>query len=414
MFPLGRLPALLLLLLSTVVGVVQALEPPPLPLHSSSRWILDANDRRVKLKCINWGGHMEVNIPEGLHKQSVDYLAGWIADAGFNCVRLTYSIDMALHPDANVSTSFVEAAGPAGVSAESLGGLFATAVQKNPFLASATTIDVFGAVVDALWSRGVMTILDNHVSRASWCCNLEDGNGWWNTGDGYNDQNSRYFKTDEWLAGLRAMATWAKGHKGIVGMGVRNEIREFLAQGIINGRQDWYQLVSDAARLIHETHPELLILIGGTMSSTDLTHVRTRPLDVSAWKDKHVWEWHAYSFTVTFYPLIKNCWYVQQLYGAFNGFLLQQNKAYTGPLVLSEFGFAMDGPDRFYLDCLREYTTSNDGDWAIWALQGSYYVRDKQIDQDESYGVMNRDWSGWRNNDMKNLMGKMWETTQGP
>jgi hypothetical protein len=66
-------------------------------------------------------------------------------------------------------------------------------------------------------------------------------------------------------------------------MGVRNEIREFLAQGIVNGRQDWYDLVSQAARLIHDTHPDLLILIGGTMSSTDLTHVRSRPLDVSAW-----------------------------------------------------------------------------------------------------------------------------------
>jgi hypothetical protein len=168
---------MLLLLLSVVAVWAEALQPPPLPLHSSSRWILDANNRRVKLKCVNWGGHMEVNIPEGLHKQSVGFLAGWVADAGFNCVRLTYSTDMALRPDANVSTSFLEAAGPSGVSTESLGGLFASAVQKNGFLATATTRGVFGAVVDALWSRGVVTILDNHVSRASWCCGLEDGNG---------------------------------------------------------------------------------------------------------------------------------------------------------------------------------------------------------------------------------------------
>lgn len=131
-------------------------------------------------------------------------------------------------------------------------------------------------------------------------------------------------------------------------------------------------------------------------------------------KEKHVWEWHAYSFTVNFHPIIKTCWYMRQLYGAFDGFLLEQGKSYTGPLILSEFGFDQNSPDNFYLDCLRDYVVGNDGDWAIWALQGSYYARNKQADFDESFGVLNRDWSDWRNSDVKNKLGKMWDTTQGP
>ncbi|EHA50849.1 hypothetical protein MCOR27_010900 [Pyricularia oryzae] len=411
MAPLTRVCAALLLGFATVAT---ALDAPPLPLKASSRWIVNAENKRVKLKCINWGGHMEVNIPEGLHKQPVDFLAEWVANAGFNCVRLTYSTDMALNPGLMVSDSFRAAAPAAGVSAESMSDMYNTAVSKNPWLESASIIDAHAKVVDALWSKGVMTILDNHVSRASWCCNLDDGNGWWAEAPGYNDNNSRFFKTNEWLAGLQAMASWAQGHKGVVGMGVRNEIREFLTQGTFNGRQDWYDQVSAAARLIHSTHPDVLILIGGTLSSTDLSHVRSRPLDVSEWKEKHVWEWHAYSFTVNFHPIIKTCWYMRQLYGAFDGFLLEQGKSYTGPLILSEFGFDQNSPDNFYLDCLRDYVVGNDGDWAIWALQGSYYARNKQADFDESFGVLNRDWSDWRNSDVKNKLGKMWDTTQGP
>lgn len=141
-----------------------------LPLSTSSRWILDADGQRVKLRCVNWAGHQEANLPEGLNKQSVDYIASFIAQQGFNCVRLTYSIDHALSPDVPVSDSFVAAAGAANVSVTDMSGMYAQVADKNPFVSGATTRAVFEAVIAALWKNGVMTILDNHVSKASWCC----------------------------------------------------------------------------------------------------------------------------------------------------------------------------------------------------------------------------------------------------
>ena len=186
-------------------------------LHTSSRWILDANNHRVKLRCINWAGHIDVRIPEGLNKQPIDTITSWIADNGFNCVRLTYSIDMALDPTQSVSDSFT-AAGTAWNVESELTDAYNAAVTHNPFLADASTLDVFANVIDSLDSKGVMTILDNHVSRASWCCNLTDGNGWWDTATGYIASNSRYFNTSEWLSGLGAMATFALDHPGVVGM----------------------------------------------------------------------------------------------------------------------------------------------------------------------------------------------------
>ncbi|KAI1505553.1 glycoside hydrolase family 5 protein [Biscogniauxia marginata] len=394
-----------------------------LPLSSSSRWILDADGQRVKLRCVNWAGHQETNLPEGLNKQSIDHIADLIQQQGFNCVRLTYSIDHALNPDVAVGESFSSAAEAASVNVEDMNGMYAQVVEKNPFAANTTTRGVFEQVIAALWKRNVMTILDNHVSKASWCCNIDDGNGWWDEAFGYNDMNSRYFKTQEWLEGLSAIATWSTSQPGVIGMGLRNEVREWLLQGTFNNRDDWYNYMTQGATRVHEANPDLLILIGGTQSSTDLVHIRTgRTLDWSAWAGKHVWEWHAYDFTVTFAVAKGNCDLLKQTYGLFDGFVLEQGRDYTAPLILSEFGFGMaggpnDGLDDDgwkYFECLREYVTGNDGEWAIWALQGSYYVREGTLNYDESYGLLDADWNGLRNPNITALLAPMFEVTQGP
>ncbi|KAK3989480.1 glycoside hydrolase [Cladorrhinum sp. PSN332] len=415
-----------LFLLLPLLSTAQAPPPtlPALPLHSSSRWILDANNNRVKLRCVNWAGHMEANIPEGLNHQPLDAIVSWIASQGFNCVRLTYSTDLALTGNTTlVSTSFQSAA--SSWSRPALYSLYTDGIlTQNPWInpQTTTTLDVFSAVIDKLYSAQIVTILDNHVSKASWCCNLTDGNGWWDEASAYNPFNSRFFNTRNWLSGLSSIASFSRFHPGVVGMSLRNELRAFLFQDL-NSRKDWYDFVSSGARLVHETNPLLLVVIGGSQSSTDLTHLRTvKPLDTGPWKDKHVWEMHAYSFTVTFPDPFKNCDLVKLAYGAFSGFVLEQDRTWTGPLILSEFGVGMSGgehdglneQDSRYLDCLVGYMENNDADWAVWALQGSYYIRDGQVDYDEGWGLLNRDWSGWRNDKFAAKLRGMWNVTQGP
>ncbi|KAI0114816.1 glycoside hydrolase family 5 protein [Daldinia grandis] len=393
-----------------------------LPLSTSSRWILDADGQRVKLRCVNWAGHQEANLPEGLNKQSIDYIADFIHQQGFNCVRLTYSIDHALNPDVLVSDSFVNAASAANVSATDMNGIYSQVAEKNPFVNGATTRAVFEAVIAALWKRGVMTILDNHVSKASWCCNIDDGNGWWDEGFGYNDWNSRFFKTQDWLNGLQAIATWSVSQPGVIGMSLRNEVREWLLQGT-NGRADWYDYMTQGAQRVHGANPDLLVIIGGTQSATDLTHLRVnKPLDFSGWKGKHVWEWHAYSFTVTFALAKGNCSLLKETYGLFDGFVLVQGQDYTAPLILSEFGFGMAGgpndglsdDDNSYFQCLRDYVAGNDGEWALWAVQGSYYVREGAVGAEESWGLLDADWKNLRNAKVPELLKPLFQVTQGP
>ncbi|CAK7206732.1 hypothetical protein SEUCBS139899_009538 [Sporothrix eucalyptigena] len=398
---------------------------PAIPLHSSSRWILDSNNERVKLRCLNWAGHMEVNLPEGLHKQPISVIADWIKNQGFNCVRLTYSIDHALSPNTLVSDAFTNAATAAGVPLANMTTMYNAAAANNPFMGyvNTTTQDVFGAIIDALWERSIMTLLDNHVSKASWCCNLSDGNGWWDTAFGYIAINSQYFHTGEWLLGLQAMATWAyDNHPGVVAMSLRNELRQLLLQDTNNG-DDWYDLIAEAGTLVHDANPNVLVVVGGVDSATDLSSVRlNRMLNITGWPGKHVWEWHSYSFTVT-YPRILPCSILKDLYGGFVGFVLTQNEDYTAPLILSEFGVGQTGgsddgglssADSTYLSCLTEYMESNDSDWVVWALQGSYYLRDGQTDYDETWGLLNHDWTALRNPQFPGLLGAMWNMTQGP
>ncbi|KAI1168547.1 glycoside hydrolase family 5 protein [Nemania serpens] len=410
-------------LVAAILGAALAALGVKLPLKTSSRWILDADGKRVKLRCVNWAGHLETNTPEGLNKQPVDHIADFVAAQGFNCVRLTYSIDHALNPNAPLSQSFTSAATAAGVDVSAMNSAYAQIVEKNPFAASGTTRDAYEAVISALWDRGVMTILDNHVSKASWCCGLTDGNGWWDKGYGYTSTNSRFFNTDNWLNGLESMAAWATSQPGVIGMGLRNEIREFLLQGTFNGRADWYNYLGQAATRVHGANPDVLVIMGGTQSTTDLTHLRTEgAIDWGAWAGKHVWEWHAYEFTVTYALFKADCEALQQAYGLYNGFVLAQGEAYTAPLLLSEFGFGMAGgphmglsdDDDRYFRCLRDYVLGNDSEWALWALMGSYYVREGTVDSDESFGVMDHDWAGLRNQDLPSQLAAMLQVTQGP
>ncbi|KAF2003058.1 glycoside hydrolase family 5 protein [Amniculicola lignicola CBS 123094] len=402
-------------LLTTVT--TQALSP----LHTSSRWILDSANKRFKLRCINWAGHMEAHLPEGLQHQPLTSLSSQISTSGFNCVRLTFSIEMALNPSLLVKDSFATLAERAGADVSAVNNLWTSVQTQNPWIQDLSIGTAWGRIVDELGSKNIRVILDNHVSHASWCCNLDDGNGWWDASVPYIASNSRFFNTSNWLLGLSAMAHFSADHPAVAGIGLRNEIREIP---VVQNRGDWYTFVAQGARAVHEANPDLLIAVGGALSSTDASFLRARPFDRSPFGNKVVWEWHQYTFSPPWIASFKNCAIWKSVVGGFTGFLLQENQAYTGPLWLSEFGVGMTGgtPERNglgeddykYLKCLVEYAAGNDGDWALWAIQGDYYVRDGQVNNNEGWGLLNSDWSAWRNPAVKDIIAPLFKVTQGP
>lgn len=174
-----------LLLLSLTITFRKSLS-----LSTNSRWIIDdATGARIKLACVNWAGHLEPMLPEGLDKKPVAHIVNLIRYMGFNCVRLTYATYMyTRHAHVGVAQSLRDL----GLQ-DALHGM----ARYNPGFLHLTVVDAQRAVVEALVREGVMVVLDNHVSQPMWCCSDTDGNGFF--GD-------KYFDPEEWLRGLHIAA----------------------------------------------------------------------------------------------------------------------------------------------------------------------------------------------------------------
>ena len=363
-------------------------DPSPGPFTTSSRWILDANGKRFKMRCVHWVAHMEVGIPEGLQHQTIDHISSWIASNNLNCVRLSYSIDMALNPTQLVSDSFTAAANLTGVPLTNMTALYNSVIKTNPTITPTTTVlDVHEAVIASLASHGVKVILDNHVSKASWCCSQSDGNGWFDTGS--PDDNTRYFSIPNWLSGLTAMANVAKRHLNVIGMDLRNEMRP-----TDHDTGNWYKYIPQGADAIHTANPDLLIVIGGLSYDVDLSFLYNGPLDTTNWPNKVVYEFHLYTWShaeeFSTAPDL-GCSILQSQLGDSAGFILKQGQSYTGPLWMSEFGITVGNPSSSeleWLNCVVEYMTVNDAEWDLWTLGGDYYVRGGQVNYEETFGLL--------------------------
>lgn len=132
-----------------------------LPLKTQGSKIVNSEGEMVRLACTNWyGAHMERYVVHGLDLQPIDSMAEMIADQGFNCVRLPYSLEQYyLNPVVEDD-----------------------AVSANPQLLGLTSLEILDATVEALTNVGIAIVLNNHISDAEWCCSNDDGNGlWYNT-----------------------------------------------------------------------------------------------------------------------------------------------------------------------------------------------------------------------------------------
>jgi hypothetical protein len=357
---------------------------------------------------------METLIPEGLHRQPAATIASWIAAQGFNCVRLTYAVDMALAPTTLLRDSFPAAANAASVPVADLEKLYSELVTINPELGAAqsTVLDAFTLVIKALSAAKLMVILDNHVSRATWCCGNKDGNGWFDA-DGDSHPNSKDFNVENWIKGLTAMATYGKDFGNVVGLSLRNELRPVHEQKSDSGAL-YADLMRRAARSVHAANPAALIVFGGLDYSTQFGWLKNYPLDFSDFPNRVVMEFHNYPY----FGWGGDCGGMVKDMGKDAGFVLEQDRPYTAPLWLGEFGYAQDGSasrqDLAWMKCMSDYMVGNDADWAVWAVQGSYYVREGKVDPEETWGMLDKSWSTWRNKDFAASLGGMWNVTQGP
>ncbi|KAK4260553.1 hypothetical protein QN277_003651 [Acacia crassicarpa] len=355
-----------------------------LPLSTNKRWIVDeATGKRVKLVCAHWVGHLSPMVVEGLDKLPLNDIVDQFHDKGFNCVRLSYSTYL--------FTRYANQTVAKTLSGLDLPEATKSAIAKhNPWVLNRTHLEAYETVVDALDKKGVMTIIDNHVSFPNWCCDNADGNGFF--GD-------RHFDPDEWLRGLAFVAGHFKEKSHVIAVDLRNELR-----GARQNKHDWYDYVRKGARTIHKANPKVLVIVSGLNFDSDFTFLKKKGLDLDDLGHKLVYEMHLYSFTGpaqdrwTIQPLNRICAdTIESLVNGQSAFLMSGENA--APLFVSEFGYDMRGltpSDNNFVPCFTAYAAAADLDWSLWAFGGSYYERQGQIGVEEAYAVLDDTWKNYR------------------
>lgn len=241
-------------------------------LNSSGTDIISTATRDpVRLRCVNWyGAHMESFVAGGLDKRSCVAIADSIVSLGANCVRIPLSVELVVrNPTPNASVI-------AGINRS----------QCNV----STALDVLDCQVSSLTQRGLMVILNNHVSFAGWVGGGERvPQGLW---------HSARFPTASWVASLSALAARYRRNELVVGIDIRNEIHDQDGTVITWGKtddvdSDWKAatLLADAA--IREANPDVLVIVSGLSLAYDLRAMQ----DLQNYRSKYVFTTHVYTWS---------------------------------------------------------------------------------------------------------------------
>ena len=137
-----------------------------------------------------------------------------------------------------------------------------------------TSLEVLEAVVEGLTQAGLMVILNNHNSRAGWCCSEQDREGLWWT--------AKYLQ-EMWLQALAAMAENYATNPRVVGLDLRNELRRAHGHSSVwggGGQYDWAWAAETAGNLVLDINPGLLVIVEGLEYAGTVEGARERPLQV--------------------------------------------------------------------------------------------------------------------------------------
>jgi hypothetical protein len=110
------------------------------PFHTEGEKILDNSGNSVKYAGVNWPGHGEVMVPEGLQYQSISKIVSDMKSIGMNVIRLTYAIEMIDQiyendgDDVSLETAFTEGLGSTNGTT-----VLNRVLANNPSFTAATT-----------------------------------------------------------------------------------------------------------------------------------------------------------------------------------------------------------------------------------------------------------------------------------
>ena len=366
---------------------------PALPLRTQSRFIVDAKGKRFKLAGASWyGAESKDYVPAGLDHAKLGDIAKHVRERGFNSIRLPWSNELVeLDP-------IVDAA----------------KVSANPQLAGKRALEVFDAVIAALAHEGIVVVLDNHVSKAGWCCTETDGNGLWYTTE---------YPESSFLADWKKLAARYRGQPAVVGAELRNELR--TANGVVptwgtgTATTDWRAAAQRAGNAVLGENPDLLVLVDGLSYSADLGGAYTDPIALAV-PNRVVYAPHDYAF---FHAAGQSTQDLKTALGNRWGFLITQGQPFTAPVVVTEWGTCNTAPSCVlptedqgkWFTSFTSYLTDGDIDWMYWPLNGTQATGDtRTFGAPETYGLMDPTWTKRSLQDLDDALKPLIPSKEGP
>jgi endoglucanase len=255
------------------------------------------------------------------------------------------------------------------------------AVKANAQFRGKRALEVMDAVIAALARAHIMIVLDNHMSRADWCCKDDDGNALW-----YNAE----YPEEKWLADWQSIVRRYKKQRWVVGADLRNELRGGAQWGGDDAKLDWHAAAERGGNAVLDANRDLLVMVEGPQYSTDLTAFGRLPLTLKV-ANRVVYSPHAYAphgHSFASYEEMK------QIYDARAGYLLRSEPAV--PLWVGEFGACQKldcGEEAQWFRWFVEYLREKNLSWSYWPLnatQSSGVTR--TYDTLETYGLLSTDY----------------------
>jgi endoglucanase len=331
------------------------------PLHTDGYRMVDAGGHAIRLTSVNWYGFDEKEyVAGGLDHAPLLAIVEQIRAIGVNSVRL---------PWANETLEHNPLPPPYAIAA-------------NPQFKGKHAMEIMDAVIAALAHAHIMVILDNHVSRADWCCSETDGNGLW-----YNDE----YPETSWLADWEAIARRYRTQPWVVGADLRNELRNGAAWGGTDPKLDWHAAAERGGKAVLAGNPRLLVMVEGPEYSTNFAGFDKLPVKLPL-EHRLVYSPHAYSpegHSFADYEELK------QTYDARAGFLLHAEPAV--PLWIGEFGTCQDlncGANSAWFRLFIRYLEENELlSWSYWPLNGTQSSGiGRKYDAVEKFGLLSTDY----------------------
>lgn len=324
---------------------------------------MDAKNHPLRLISVNWFGFDEKEyVVGGLDHQPLNEIVAQIRKMGFNSVRLPWANEV-LEKNPAVPDY---------------------ALKANPQLRGKHSMEIMDAVVGELAKQHILVILDNHVSRADWCCNDTDGNGLW---------ASKEYPEAQWLQDWKAIVNRYAIQPYVVGADLRNELRSGAKWGGDNPALDWHAAAERGGKAVLDANPNLLVIVEGPGYSADLRGFAQFPVRLPV-PNRLIYSPHDYGMshgTITGYEQLKaeldERW----------GYLTRSQPEV--PLWIGEFGICQQvescttGSDhktiapwfKYFLRYVRENNLS----WSYWPLNGTQSSGARRTyDAVESYGLL--------------------------